>query len=135
MGYHFNKDIVINNHLNQAQLTALSITLRSQMDALNQQIDAHRQGLSEVDGVPADIEQNREDAAQRSEDDEMEAALSIIDQQELRAINGALERLEGDDYGLCVNCGRPISFERLQVEPQTLRCLLCEVPHELISNN
>ncbi len=95
----------------------------------------HSQGLSEGDCAPADIEQNIEDAAQRSDDDEMEAALSTIDKKEVSAISRALDRLEEGDYGMCVSCGRAIPFERLEAEPQALRCLSCDDDQALASNN
>ena len=45
------------------------------------------------------------------------------DQEELRAIEDARERIASGRYGDCVDCGRPIPFERLQVQPFALRCV------------
>jgi len=127
------KENIISTPLTQEQRSELSNTLRAQLNALNRQVEAHRQVLSNDDYPQAEIEQNTEDAAQHSDDDEVEAALSDIDRQELSSISRALERIKGDDYGLCVDCGRQIPFDRLEREPQTLRCLSCEAPYELSS--
>jgi RNA polymerase-binding transcription factor DksA len=45
------------------------------------------------------------------------------DLAELRALEGACQRLAEGSYGVCVDCGRDISFERLKVNPAALRCV------------
>lgn len=37
----------------------------------------------------------------------------------------ALERLHQPDYGVCVDCGKDIGFERLEEEPSALHCRAC----------
>ncbi|MDR3367598.1 TraR/DksA C4-type zinc finger protein [Rhodoferax sp.] len=56
--------------------------------------------------------------------------MADIDSREFTAVTQALLRFHSADYGLCVNCHMPIAFERLQLEPQTLRCIRCETLHE-----
>jgi DnaK suppressor protein len=127
------KEIIISIHLSQTQRTVLSATLKAELNALNRQVDEHYQWLLNVDRTLSGKEQNSEDASQNSDDDDVEVELSNIDREELSAISRALERLERGDYGLCVDCGREIPFARLEVEPQTSHCLLCEKPYELNS--
>jgi RNA polymerase-binding transcription factor DksA len=33
-------------------------------------------------------------------------------------------------YGLCVDCGAGIGFERLHAEPEAARCVECQRRHE-----
>src|SRR5260370_6119708 len=47
--------------------------------------------------------------------DEREAALA-------RAMEEALDRIDRGDYGICVDCQRPIEIERLEVVPWAIRC-------------
>ena len=44
---------------------------------------------------------------------------------ELLRIEGALERLDADAYGLCLVCGEPISEGRLEADPAVSLCLAC----------
>jgi RNA polymerase-binding transcription factor DksA len=40
-------------------------------------------------------------------------------------IEAALKRIDRDEYGICVDCGDPISDERLDIIPQTPKCRNC----------
>ena len=44
------------------------------------------------------------------------------------AIRKALARLDAGTYGWCEACGAPIPFERLEVIPETQRCVACPGP-------
>ena len=52
------------------------------------------------------------------------------DQEELREIEQARERMAGGSYGQCVDCGRDIPFERLKAQPSTKRCVACQTAYE-----
>ena len=54
---------------------------------------------------------------------EMNTALLSRSIQELRQVEEALRRIEGDDYGVCEACGEPIPFKRLEANPITTLCL------------
>lgn len=45
---------------------------------------------------------------------------------ELGALNEALTRLHGKDYGACEACGAVISFVRVAEDPATRYCSACE---------
>jgi RNA polymerase-binding protein DksA len=44
----------------------------------------------------------------------------------LAAIDAALARVEAGTYGMCENCGRPISAERLEAYPWASLCIDCK---------
>lgn len=44
----------------------------------------------------------------------------------LRDVQAALWRIDEGTYGRCVTCAGPVGVERLEVLPQTARCLACE---------
>lgn len=44
----------------------------------------------------------------------------------LREVNAALDRLDGGDYGVCVECGEPINHRRLLAIPWAARCIQCQ---------
>jgi len=58
-----------------------------------------------------------------------EAELSR-DLAELRDIEAARRRLADGAYGICVDCGVEIGYERLRAEPAAARCLECQARHE-----
>lgn len=52
------------------------------------------------------------------------------DQDELRAIEDARDRIGEGTYGDCVDCGRMIPFERLKAQPVASRCVDCQSRYE-----
>ena len=41
-------------------------------------------------------------------------------------IEAALKRIEDGAYGICVSCGAPVPFERLEIVPAADRCVRCQ---------
>jgi len=58
--------------------------------------------------------------------------LAVIDQHinEIRRIEQALERIASGDYGICVDCGEEIAYERLKAYPTAMRCHDCQSRYE-----
>jgi DnaK suppressor protein len=52
--------------------------------------------------------------------------------QKLIQIEAALQRIEGDDYGFCQECGEQIAPARLEVDPAVLLCIDCASAREMI---
>jgi len=52
------------------------------------------------------------------------------DLEELRDIDGALQRIEAGEYGDCDECGNEISYARLEAQPTAIRCVECQSLHE-----
>jgi RNA polymerase-binding protein DksA len=48
----------------------------------------------------------------------------------LARIDQALERVENGSYGDCLNCGQPISRERLEAVPHAVLCITCKANEE-----
>lgn len=51
-------------------------------------------------------------------------------QFQLRQIESALERIEQDEYGWCVECGEAIDVKRLDFDPATPCCIQCASKRE-----
>lgn len=62
--------------------------------------------------------------AERSEDEVLDE-MGQVGQEELKAIDAALDRIAKGTFGICVNCGEPISSERLAIVPYTPFCREC----------
>ena len=71
------------------------------------------------------------DDAQRLQLAEVADAEEQRDEDELARVEAALLRLRQGKYGSCLQCGQPIPWERLQVQPDAPRCAACqsEVEH------
>lgn len=50
--------------------------------------------------------------------------------QDVRDIAAARERIAAGSYGVCVDCGRDIGYERLLAYPTAKRCIDCQREHE-----
>lgn len=57
---------------------------------------------------------------------------AIVDRQivEMRDVEATLKRLAAGDYGVCVDCGVEIPFERLRAYPTASRCVSCQSVRE-----
>ena len=43
----------------------------------------------------------------------------------LSRLQSALNRIDGENFGICVNCGEPIPVKRLMIIPESLKCVEC----------
>ncbi len=48
----------------------------------------------------------------------------------LTSVRAALQRIEQGEFGLCIDCGRPIEEKRLQAVPWTPYCLADQEKHD-----
>ena len=69
--------------------------------------------------------QSFSEQATEREFDEVYEAQGMASEQELEAIEAALNRIENGVYGQCLNCGNPISDERLEAIPFATKCRNC----------
>ena len=58
-------------------------------------------------------------------DREIDYSLEENSEQVLRAIDGALRRIDEGTFGVCETCGQPISEERLEAIPYATQCIDC----------
>jgi DnaK suppressor protein len=104
-------------------------------DRLGADRDATRQRLAALERDFAGI---IESAGQANTDDEHDpegatlaferqhlAALIAQARDQLAAIDAALARLDGDQFGHCERCGQPIGAGRLSARPTATTCIKC----------
>ena len=61
---------------------------------------------------------------------DLEQADVTRDLDEFRALEAARDRLAQGGYGVCIDCGNDIGFERLKATPSAIRCIHCQERHE-----
>ena len=89
-------------------------------------------GRNEDYGREADTEatQDPADKASNSYTKELLFSQSTNDRHILNEIDIALERIDDEEYGDCVNCGEQISQKRLEAVPWARYCIKCQDLHE-----
>ena len=79
-------------------------------------------------GDPASIEDSANEVADYTTNLSFERDL----ENELRAVEKALQRVTEGKYGVCTHCGQDIEKERLKVRPESTSCVSCKktIKHE-----
>ncbi|MEO6854710.1 MAG: TraR/DksA C4-type zinc finger protein [Rhodoferax sp.] len=112
-------------HLSTEQRHRIGQALQARRLALQRDLAQHNNGLSRVDHAQEALAQGSDDFPQNAGEREVDMALTDMDVQELAAITRAEQHLQDVNFGICVDCAQTIPFERLCVEPQSLRCVAC----------
>jgi DnaK suppressor protein len=73
------------------------------------------------DDIGSDRDDNATEVEQYSDNLPVENTL----EKRLQDIIGALERMENGTYGICENCQKEISIERLKANPAAKTCISC----------
>lgn len=109
--------------LSKSQVAALKALLRERQAELKA-LDEEATGWS--DTVELDQQSvgrlSRMDAMQQQEMARAEARRRISD---LARIDIALKRVDEDEYGWCAECGEPIAYKRLEIDPAAALCIGC----------
>lgn len=80
------------------------------------------------DDAPKELDQTRVGRLSRMDAMQQQAmsqAASRLAMAELQRIKTALQRLENDEYGLCLFCEEEIAEKRLRFDPSLLTCITC----------
>jgi RNA polymerase-binding transcription factor DksA len=75
----------------------------------------------------------KEEAAAGQEFEVADAAIERLG-REVAQCERALERLDQERYGDCVDCGEPIAWARLMAQPSAERCAACQDKFEKVSH-
>lgn len=93
---------------------------------LLKRLDEMRESLKERDGllisdIAEDVEKIRVQADRDIEVLKLNRSTSIV-----REIIAALDRVDEDEYGICIECSEAISAKRLAAIPWASRCIACQ---------
>ena len=112
----------------------------------SEQIESYKQQLIELQAELQKEEQSGMQSSQPVELDQskvgrlsrMDAlqaqAMSVETQRrrslKLQQIKSALQRIEDDDFGYCLDCGNALDHKRLAINPAALLCIVCAEKRE-----
>jgi len=122
---------MVTTNLTDAQIAGLKKILQDHEQQLRAEI--RDELLRSENGEYTDIAGRVHDPGEESIANLLaEQNIAIIAHQtnELRAVELALQRIEADHYGVCVDCAAPIAFTRLQAQPSAERCITCQTQKE-----
>jgi RNA polymerase-binding protein DksA len=118
------------DRLNESQLDTIRALLDERERTLREEVRAVKEAAAER---PSAIGRQAEDLVEDAEE-RLRTGLEHVDlqrdQEELRDIEQARERMSGGMYGVCVDCDREIPFERLKAQPSAKRCVDCQTAYE-----
>jgi DnaK suppressor protein len=118
--------------LSRSQVTELAEQLDRRSESLLEEVrdevehSENQQYIELIGRVPPDVgDQSVADAL-------ADLNLTIIDRhvQELRDIDAAKLRVGEGSFGVCIDCGGDIGFERLRAYPTAKRCRPCQEHRE-----
>ena len=117
--------------LTQKQIAELQRHLRQRHAELRTEIRGEL--LAADDMRYADLAGRVHDSGEESVADLLsDLDVARIDRQvnEIRSIEAALRRIDMGVYGVCRECDGDIAYARLQSQPVTERCVICQEQHE-----
>ncbi|GMV00468.1 MAG: TraR/DksA family transcriptional regulator [Burkholderiaceae bacterium] len=115
--------------LSDAQLGELLSQIRQRLAVLEEEI-ARKLGQASEEFSAFERIGDSGDLSSVLVEGEIEMSEALRDIDEWRGLRGALRRAEEGTYGVCIDCGVEVPFERLRASPMALRCVDCQVRAE-----
>lgn|SRR5579872_2969737 len=84
----------------------------------------------DTERVATDVVQDPVDQAILSNIEELKISIEKNERDEYFRILRALEMIDSGSYGICIDCGMPISEKRLTMYPNASRCIACQELYE-----
>lgn len=115
-------------HFTESRLEKFEQALRAELAEAQSRLAEHREGIAEVriarSDASADDEHDPEGPTMTQEWSQRTAVLADAE-SEVAEVERALARLADGSYGVCANCGKPISVARLEARPTATLCIDC----------
>jgi len=101
------------------------LTERARIEAALENLRNENPGSVEEETGEEASDQHLADTATAMHDRELDYGLTENEEDLVKSIDAALQRIEEGTYGICTNCGKPIGEERLEALPWTDLCIDC----------
>lgn len=116
-------------NLGPEQLDQIKTELNQRLETLQRNIQARVSGVNSG-GEPERGGIDRGDESNRELERDLELTNADRETYEMQLVQGAIQRLEQNEFGICLDCGEEINSNRLLANPIAKRCLDCQTTHE-----
>jgi RNA polymerase-binding transcription factor DksA len=117
--------------LTKAHIAELERRLEERAVQLRQEVEDYRDAASgKQEAAAVATERDQSDGAFATAAATVDRLQLQRDLDELSDIAGAQARMRSGGYGICIDCGGDIGYERLQAWPTAKRCRDCQNAHE-----
>ena len=99
-------------------------------DVTNMQDNTLKKSVSAASGDLSTVPYHMADVGTDNFEHEFTLGLIENEEEELREIDEAIERLEKGTFGLCESCTKPIPKSRLKIVPFARLCIECKKDEE-----
>jgi DnaK suppressor protein len=113
------------------------VTLRNLLAYRLRDLKAELAGEAAASRPVADLSpevRDRKDIASDDQSPTVDDAEAARDAEEASAVEAALQRLDANRYGNCMDCGESIPLQRLLVQPAAERCAACQSAFEVAAH-
>ncbi len=121
----------LNSHLSDKQITALKDKLLSEAERIrtNFQLKKHEYEMNSITGAKDEVDSANDNIL-------LAADMRFSNRESLyyKKIVKTLSKVETEQYGMCDDCGDPITFQRLIARPTSEMCILCKEESEREEN-
>ena len=115
---------------NEATLSEKELTqIRQSLEQRKVELEQEMTGLYQ-EKFSDDQVQDAADQALSSTMESLKASIHDAKNIEYKRLLEAIDMLDKGTYGVCVDCGKPISDKRLMYYPNATRCLVCQEQFE-----
>lgn len=117
----------LNSHLSDKQIADLKEKLMGEAERIrsNFQLKKHEYENNSITGAKDEVDSANDNIL-------LAADMRFSNRESLyyKKIMKTLSKVESDQYGMCDECGEPISFSRLNARPTSEMCILCKEESE-----
>jgi DnaK suppressor protein len=117
----------LNSHLSNKQIEMLKDKLLSEAERIrsNFQLKKHEYENNSISGAKDEVDSANDNIL-------LAADMRFSNRESLyyKKIMKTLSKVESDHYGMCDECGDPITFTRLIARPTSEMCILCKEESE-----
>jgi DnaK suppressor protein len=121
----------LNSHLSDKQITALKDKLMSEAERIrvNFQLKKQEYEANSITGAKDEVDSANDNIL-------LAADMRFSNRESLyyKKIMKTLSKIETEQYGMCDDCGDPITYTRLMARPTSEMCILCKEESEREEN-
>lgn len=121
----------LNSHLSEKQIAALRDKLMSEAERIrvNFQLKKQEYENNSITGAKDEVDSANDNIL-------LAADMRFSNRESLyyKKIMKTLSKVESDQYGMCDDCGEPITYTRLMARPTSEMCILCKEESEREEN-